>query len=469
MLLRQAERTIDRYRLLAQGDRLIVGVSGGIDSMVLLHLLNSYRSKLGLSLVVAHVNHGLRPDESERELELVRREANQLSLPFEYGQFDVKEFARDEGLSLQDAGRRVRFRFFTSLLAKYDAQKIALGQNADDQVETVLLRLIRGAGLKGLKGMLPVREGIVIRPLLETWRKGIEAFAREQGIPSLFDSSNLKESYLRNRLRLKLIPLIEREYQPNFRQAVLKASTLLREEDDYLEKRAEEAFERIVCEEEDHLSFRFSDFQELHGALRWRLLQRMVKRLLSSEIAGGEGTPDVDRISMKLNQASPSFFLELSPHLTLEKRYDEVLLRRGGASSGLPFEVELISAGRTPIDAFGKEIVVEEVTAGDRIRETTARPNTAWFDYEEVQFPLKIRGFRPGDRFQPLGVGGTQKVKEFFIDHKVPRFERERVPLLVSGERIIWVIGHRIDDSVKVTSKTRRFLKVEVREIAGGG
>ena len=466
MLLRQVERTIDRYHSLAKGDRLIVGVSGGVDSMVLLHLLNSYRPTLDLSLIVAHVNHGLRPEESEKEFELVRTEANRLGLPFEYGQFDVKELAKQWGVSLQDAGRRIRFRFFTNLLAKYHAQKIALGQNADDQVETVLLRLIRGTGLKGLRGMLPVREGIVIRPLLETWRKEIESFARAQGIPYLLDSSNLKENYLRNRIRLKLIPLIAGEYQPNFREGVLKTSTILREEDDYLEKGATGAYEEIVCEEGERFSFRFSEFQALHSAIKWRLLQRMVKRLISSEVAGGEGSPDVDRIYMKLNRASPSFLLELSHDFSLEKRYDEVLLRRGKGKAIPPFEVELVSPGGIRIDEIGKEVLIEDMPRGDKIQEPMTSPNIAWFDYEEVQFPLTVRSFRSGDRFQPLGVRGTQKVKEFFIDHKIPRFERERIPLLVSGGRILWIVGHRIDDRVKVTDKTRRIMKVEVREIA---
>ncbi len=171
MLLDQIKRTIDFYHLLEKGDRLIIGVSGGIDSMVLLHVLNTYRQEFALSLIVAHVNHGLRPDESEKEAELVQKESERLGLPFEYGQFDAKEFQKTAGLSLQDAGRKIRFHFFNSLLSKYHAQKIALGHNADDQVETVLLRLMRGSGLKGLRGMLPIRDGRVIRPLLQVWRR----------------------------------------------------------------------------------------------------------------------------------------------------------------------------------------------------------------------------------------------------------------------------------------------------------
>ena len=166
---------------------------------------------------------------------------------------------------------------------KYSANKIALGHNADDQVETVLLRLMRGSGLKGLKGMLPIREGRVIRPLLEVWRSEIESFAEEMKIPYLLDSSNLKENYLRNRLRLTLIPLIEKEYQPNFKKIVLKTSTILREENDYLERGTEEAYQKIVHEGKDALSFKFSEYQSLHPAIQWRIIQKMLGRIYSRE------------------------------------------------------------------------------------------------------------------------------------------------------------------------------------------
>jgi tRNA(Ile)-lysidine synthase len=204
--------------------------------MVLLYLLNTFRETFDLSLIVAHVNHGLRPEESEREAELVQTESAQLGFLFEYGRFNVKEYQKLGGFSPQEAARKIRFHFFHDLLIKHQAQKIALGHNADDQMETVLLRLIRGSGLQGLKGILPNCEGKVIRPLLEISRREIEDFAMKKKISFLIDSSNLKKDYLRNRLRLALIPLIEREYQSNFKEILLRTSNILRKENDYLEK-----------------------------------------------------------------------------------------------------------------------------------------------------------------------------------------------------------------------------------------
>jgi len=462
MLFNQVRRTIDRYRLLEKGDRLIVGVSAGVDSMVLLHLLNASREAFNLSLIVAHVNHGLRPEESEKEAELVQEESERLGLPFEYGQFNVKEFQQLTGFSPQDAARRVRFQFFQDLLEKHHAKKIALGHNADDQVETILLRLIRGSGLQGLKGILPIREGKVIRPLLEAWREEIETFAIEKGIHYRLDSSNLKQDYLRNRIRLALIPSVEREYQTNFKKILLRTSAILREENDYLEKGTEEAYRKIVQQEKDTLSFKFSEYQSLHQAIQWRIIRRVMETICAQGMAVEEQEwSDVHQIHQRLRKPPPSFILELSRGLWIEKQYDIVKLGRGGVKPFPPFEVELIFPGHTFIEEIGKEIIIEEVNRGP-FRDDKESLSMIFMDCESLQFPLKIRNFRPGDRFRPLGVKGTQKVKEFFIDHKVPRFERPKIPLLISGEKIVWIVGYRIDERVKVTEKTKKVLKVKV-------
>jgi len=463
MLLNQVKRTIDRYHLLEKGDRLIVGVSAGVDSMVLLHVLNAYCKEFAFSFIVAYVNHGLRPGETEKEAELVQKESERLGLTFECSQFNVKEFQKIEGLSLQDAARRIRFHFFNHLLQKYKFNKIALGHNADDQVETVLWRLLRGSGLKGLKGMLPIREGRVIRPLIEVWRKEIESFAKEKDIPYLLDSSNLKANYLRNRLRLSLIPFIEKEYQPNFKAVITKISVILREENDYLERSTEEAYQKIVHEEKDTLSFKFSEFQSLHNTIQWRLIQKIFGRVSCGEMIREEGEGlDISPIYEKLNQRSPSFLLELPFGTCLEKRYDMVFWRRGGVKPIPPFEVKLIPHARTYIEEIGREVLIKEILRNGKFEDLNGFPNIALLDYQHLQFPLKVRNFRPGDRFQPLGIKGTQKVKEFFIDHKIPRFERPKIPLLISGEEIAWIVGYRINDRLKITEKTKKILRVEV-------
>ncbi len=462
MLFDRVKRTIDRYCLLEKGDGLIVGVSGGVDSMVLLHLLNACRVTFDLSLIVAHVNHGFRPEESEREAELVQKESARLRLPFEYGQFNVREFQKLGGLSPQDAARRIRFHFFYDLLRKHRAQKIALGHHADDQVETILLRLIRGSGLRGLKGILPIRERRVIRPLLEVWREEIESFALEKKIPFLSDSSNSKKDYLRNRIRLALVPFIEKEFQPHFKRTLLKASTILREEDDYLERGTEEVYQKMVHEAKDTLSFKWSEYQSLHRAVQWRVIRKIIERVQDGgTVTEDGGRADVLKVFQNLHQSSASFLLELAHGFWIEKRYDVVLLGKRDVKPSSPFEIDLLSPGHTFIKEIGREVVVEE-TDRDQFKDYNGPPTMALMDYENLRFPLKVRNFKPGDRFCPLGVKGTQKLKDFFIDHKVPKFERPSVPLLISEERIAWVVGYRIDERVKITEKTKKVLKVKV-------
>ncbi len=463
MFSNQVKRTIERYHLLDRDDRLVVGVSGGVDSMVLLHLLDAYRQELNLFLIVAHVNHGLRPEESEKEAGLVRQVCNQLGLPFEYGQFDVRKFRKIRGMSLQEAGREVRFRFFRGMLSKYSATKLALGHHADDQVETVLLRWIRGTGLRGLRGMLPVREGWVIRPLLESWKHEIESFARDQGIPFLADSSNLKPAYLRNRIRLKLIPFIEKEFQPNFRSVMMRTSARLREEDGFIEGEAEEAFRRLVVQREAHLSFSWGQFQLLHRALQWRVLEKAIRRMDRDEaVPEEEAWPAIDAVYRRMTGSGPSFRQAFPGGMLLERRYDQVALTRGSSREVPPFEIELIFPGQTVIREIGKTVKVEEMDVPSGTGRPEGSPDVAYLDSQQLRMPLKIRSFRPGDRFHPLGMKGTQKIKQFFIDHKIPRFERPMIPLLLSGEEIVWVVGYRMDDRVKVTDSTKKVVKVEV-------
>jgi len=467
MLIERFKRTIERYRLLDRGDRVVVGVSGGMDSMVLVHLLSVSREEYSLSLIVAHVNHGLRPEESLREAKLVERVAGDLGLPFEQIQFETREFQKRSKLSLQDAARRLRFHFFRELLTKYGAQKIALGHNADDQVETVLIRLLRGSGARGLKGMMPLREGRVIHPLLESWRTEIEDYAKFHHIPFLQDSSNLKSTYLRNRIRRHLIPLLEKDYQPNLKLLLQKTSHLIRDEDDFLEKEADKAYRQMIREEREGLSFSLATYREHHPVIRWRLILKVLQQMDSDQKAPEEGEPpSTAMIYDRLHGSEPCFLLELPTGGYIERCYETVFLRKGKVEPTAPFEMDVASPGTTTLREVGKEVIIEVVDRrGSSFKPGECPPNVAFFDYQCLHFPLRMRNFRPGDRFQPLGVKGTQKLKEFFVDHKIPRHERPNVPLLISGEVIAWVAGYRIDERVRVTEKTEKVLRAEIRSV----
>jgi tRNA(Ile)-lysidine synthase len=469
MLWTRVRRTIERHGLIRPGERVIAAVSGGVDSMVLLHLLARGRQDLEFSLTVAHLSHGFRPEDADRERALVERACRELTLPFESRAVDARGFARERGVSPQMAARRLRFDFLDELARKQGGQKIALGHHADDQAETVLLRLLRGAGLRGLKGMLPMREGRVIRPLLEVSRADLESFASLEGIPFLTDPSNLKESYLRNRLRLSLIPLIEREYQPRFRDVLGRTSALLREENDFLETEAEAACRRILTESEEGVTFSLADFRRCHPGIQWRILCRILERHLG--LIGLEEAEEgslVSRLRREVLQPSPCLRRTFAPELTVDKCYDRVFLgKRTFDPPTMPFERVLPIPGEVTLEEIGSRIVAG---ISSRPEEEAFRfTETAFLDAARVKSPLEVRNFRPGDRFRPLGGPGVQKLKEFFIDHKVPRFERTRIPLVLSGEEIVWVAGYRICEGAKVTATTVEVVRLDLQKLRPGG
>jgi tRNA(Ile)-lysidine synthase len=262
---------------------------------------------------------------------------------------------------------------------------------------------------------------------------------------------------------LDLIPLIEKEYQPNFKELILKTSAFLREEDECLERKAEEAYHRLIRKENGAISFKFSEFQSLHNPIRWRVIQRLLGEVYDGETWEEEAWFAIDPVYKRLKHPPSSFLTELPHGVCFEKRYDRVMLKKSRVKLIPPFEAEILASGHTLIEEIEREVWVEELDGKARQEDLPHSSEIAFLDYQKLQFPLRMRNFRPGDRFQPLGVRGEQKLKEFFIDHKVPRYERPGVPLLISGEKVVWVVGHRISDKVKVDEETIKILRVEVR------
>jgi tRNA(Ile)-lysidine synthase len=240
-----------------------------------------------------------------------------------------------------------------------------------------------------------------------------------------------------------------------------ESSVILRE-DDYLEKEAEKTCQKILRLDREILFFNYSTFQFLHKAIQWRVLQRMLRSRGSEETWEEGDESEVSRVHRILVHPPSSVVVELSSGLYLEKRYDRVSLGRGKVKPTPPFEVELRMPGRTLIEEIGKEVMVEEITWNGDLEGLRGSPDTAVLAYHHVQLPLKLRNFRPGDRFHPLGVRGTQNLTLFFLDHTIPQVERPRIAILISGEAIAWVVGYRIDERFKITEKIQRAIRIEV-------
>ncbi len=451
--------TVEKYRMLQQGDRVMVGVSGGVDSVVLLHVLMLLRGEYDLSLVVAHLDHGIRGEESRLEADFVRSLAQGLDLPLETAAADVPTLVGRKRTSLQEAAREARYDFYEQVREKYDGQKVATGQTADDQAETVLIRVIRGAGLRGLKGIPPVRGGVYIRPLIETSRAEVERFAEKEGLTHVIDSSNIKDIYLRNKVRHDLIPHLEREYNPNIRAGLSKMASILSREDDYLDRKAEEVMGGLIDERGQEVSVDIPRLRPFHEAIWFRVLQKAMATVLGGDLRR-ISTAHLDAIFRLLTHQAPNKVLCLPDGIRVEKHYTKLFIKRGRSSAVFPFEYIVEVPGVTLLEALGKKLVTRIDAAKSGIPMDVG-PNVAYLDDAKLVHPLTLRNFEKGDRFVPLGMKAPKKLKDFFIDSKVPKALRRRIPLLISGETIVWVVGYRIDEGFKLREGSERILRAE--------
>lgn len=460
MFVGKVKKTIKKYRMLEAGDKVVVGVSGGPDSMALLYVLNHIKKDYNLTLKVAHLNHSFRGKEAQREAQFVEKMSQKLELPFEVKTLDVPAYKKEHSLSSQEAARVIRYRFLEDVKKRFCASKIALGHNADDQAETMVMWLLRGTGLKGLGGMPPVREGGIIRPLVETTRKEIEVFLRRKEIPFVMDSSNQNLQYLRNRLRHELFPLLRERYNPQLVKNLVQTASVLRMEDEYLESIAKNALKKIlVSKDGDSVVIENKSLLTLPLAIQLRCLRGVVEQV-KGDLKRITSTHLYDIIKVVSNDM-PNKLLTLPQGITVEKSYKHLIIKPYQTSPS-PFCYQFKSIpDRVLIEEIGKEMNFEIIKGDDRF--VSKRNNRiACFDAAKVLLPITIRNPKPGDRFQPLGMKGEKKIKDFFIDEKIPLKERKRVPLVFFGDFLGWVGGMRINDRFRATKDTREILKIEV-------
>lgn len=463
--LDKVRRTIDEQELLDPGDGVVAAVSGGADSVAMLLALNLLREELGIDLRVLHVNHGLRGEESDRDEALVAETAGRLGIPGEAVRIDLKAEAGEDKRSLQELAREVRYRKLEEAAERWGFSRIAVGHNADDQVETILENLLRGSGIDGLSG-IPYKRGRIIRPLLEVPRREIEEFLGREQVNFCVDSSNLKTVYLRNRVRLELVPLLK-QYNPNLTATLHRTAAALREDASLLEQLTRSAVSGmgIIVDEG---SIRIPVAELLSQPLA---LQRRIVRLALQRMAGGAPGGSFQQVSRLLELATSQEsgrVAHLSRGLQGRREYGWLVLeRRGPQLDGGHWEYELSIPGRTVLPEAGGVIEAEIIERdlhpggggiiGKAMGQAGGRDRVA-LDLDRIRLPVYARRRRPGDRFYPLGLGGSQKVKEFFIDRKVSREMRDKTPVVGAGEDIYWLAGCRADARFAADCQTRRFL-----------
>ncbi|MDH5696295.1 MAG: tRNA lysidine(34) synthetase TilS, partial [Dehalococcoidia bacterium] len=457
---------IEQHHLVSGSEKLLVAVSGGPDSVCLLHILVKLQEELTAKLHVAHLNHQLRGAESEADADYVSDLAHQWGIPATIERRDVTGYQKQQRLSLEEAAREVRYSFLTQVAGSIRADRVAVGHTKDDHIETILLHLIRGAGTRGLRGLQPYTEWqsktgslIIIRPLLEISHQETEDYCRHHRLAPRLDASNLSLSPLRNRIRHQLLPLLQ-SYNPRVAEALLRTSRIASDDIDFVDKEIAQLWNRIAQQRGETIILDKKRFDQLPPTLKRYLLRASAEKLLGS--AKDIEMRHIEEMMSALTKPAGKR-LSLPGGLIFSLGYDQYQLASDlAALSPLPRlegEVQLNIPGQTLIPGWRIE-----ATIIDRKQMTEkGRDFTAYFDLGKTGDKLLVRPRQRGDRFQPLGLSQPKKVNEFMIDAKIPQAWRQQIPIVCSPSQILWVVGWRIDDRVKVTENTKQVLRLEFK------
>ncbi len=459
-ILEKVRQTIRLYSMINKGDKVIVGVSGGMDSMSLLDVFLCLQKEYDLQLVIAHMHHGLRGAEADREYIFVEKFAKNIDIPFEGKRIKPEDYNNNSNIQAQ--ARTYRYRFYESVAEKRASKKIATGHHQDDHIETLLLQIFRGTG--SLIGIQPIREGRYIRPLFDLCREEIQAYLKKRKIPYCEDSSNQKRTYLRNRIRSDLIPWLEKEVNPSFSASLLRFAGILGEEKKYFEDIARAELKKIKdpSSSDTEVTLIRERLEQRPIALQRHILRQAYKELVGSTF--GLSLIHLQGISRALREKEnrPQKVFPLPKNVQLFIEYDFVRLSCLDLWEQTPYNypfslgdnLDIVEAGITlhtsllPIDS------VSTLKNTNRYQ--------AHIDVNCFTERMCIRNFRAGDRFRPLGLGGEKKIKDFFIDQKIAKSRRHRMPLLIIDGKIAWVIGYRIDERFKITKKTKKCMQIEI-------
>ncbi|MBM3253591.1 MAG: tRNA lysidine(34) synthetase TilS [Candidatus Omnitrophica bacterium] len=463
--IEKVKDTISKYNMLSPKDRVLVCVSGGSDSVSLLYALNSIKEELGITLHIAHLNHMLRKEALKDEI-FVKNLARNLKIPVTLERRDILKISKKDKSSIEDKARQIRYKFFLKTAKSKRLNKIAVAHTRDDQAETVLMRLIKGAGPRGLCGIPPKRRfdgTYIVRPLIETGKREILNFLNEEKIPYRLDKTNLKNIYLRNRIRNLLLRDLQDNFNPNIKEILANVSIEVTKAYDFLHLRARQVFKKISQFKENELILNLSKLLKYHDAIKSEVVRIAIEKKKG----------DLNKITYKnwedleylINYGKTGGAVDI-PGLTVVKDYGRLVFKQGKIKKQKERIWRLKTPGRTVIKELRvkfETLILKRIPPFFKSKDKTAE----YLDYSNLKFPLFIRTRREGDRFKPLGMGIEKKLQDFFVDEKISRYKRDSIPLVISGGKIIWVVGLRISDSVKLTPKTKKILCIRYEELQG--
>lgn len=450
-------KNIVDYDLIRAGDNIVIGLSGGPDSMALLYSLIDAQKNLNFNIIIAHVNHGVRGEEALADQLFVERKANQLNILHYSKNVDMVQYGKEKGITAEEAGRELRYGFFREILKKHGGGKIAVAHNKNDQAETLLMRIMRGTGIDGLKGM-EFKVGDIIRPILNIPREDIEDYIKINNIETVLDKTNLLPIYSRNKVRLELIPYIEENFNPNLINALWRLSQISNLDSSFLENTAKEKYNNMVKSQLTSKVILDADLL----AKEDKCIQQRVIRIAIEKIALGlQGFSEQHIIDINnLILLGTGKKLNLPNGIIVSISYDELIFQKEKNEEFEDFRYELV-LGHNQFTNISYTFNIQLLDI-DGINSIKMGRYVKCFDYDKIKGNLSIRSRKPGDRFHPFGMNGSKKLKDYFIDEKINKDIRKEIPLLIDDENILWVVGYRTSDLYKVTNNSKKILVVSV-------
>jgi len=453
--LQRFKTYIDNESLIKSGDKVILAVSGGYDSIVLLDLFISIRLWYDLKLVIAHVNHSLRGENADRDEKFVKKISLKYRVKFFSKKLDVKRYAKSNKLSIEQAARDLRFNYLDSLRKKIDYNKIALGHHADDWAETIIMNLIRGFGIKGLRGIKPVSNNF-IHPLLFATKQEIIAYAESKKLDHVEDESNKDKTFFRNKIRHDILSVMTKQFGDQTIQSICRSGRILNEIEEYIMNSTNAALKNVIVSDTDkEIVLDINKFLDYFIAIKKSIIINLLEKMCVQYTYS-----NIESVLKLIENGRSGGRIEINNDTIVVKYSNNVYFTKKQRNIN---ETELHIGKWNFIPDSNIKIRLNHVNKIHKVKHKDKY--VEYVDYDNIELPLRVRSWIKGDKFTPLGMTGTKKLHDFFIDEGIVNFKRQLIPILVDKLHIVWIIGYRINENFKITKKTNNILKLEVKKI----
>lgn len=462
MIVDRVRSTINKYNLLQKGDKIVLGLSGGPDSVCLLHVLKQLEEEYDISIYAAHLNHQIRGIEAQKDVMYISQLCDSLGIKFFVKSINVPEYCKKNGLSIEEGARKLRYEMFYEIKQKTKSNKIAIGHNLNDQAETILMRMMRGTGLQGLKGIEYKRDETIIRPILDIERSSIESYCEEYNLNPRIDSTNLENIYTRNKIRLDLIPYMQENFNTNVIESICRMGNNLKLDNDYIEEEGNKKFKEVSkLNNNASVEIILDKYIDLHKAIKSRIIRNSIKYILGdTNFVDQKHIEDVFDLE---NEDKINKKLVLPRGLFVYRNNDNILFTNEEITyEDFEFNYNVPKDGVIKIKETGVFIETKTMSI-ERFKSMKADKSSKGFDLDKFKGGIVVRNRESGDKIKL--AGGSKKLKSLFIDLKIPREKRSKIPVLVDNEEVVCVGDYKISENYKIDANTKEVLKITFKKL----